>query len=80
MFTTYYVINYIYTIDDIVQSKISSKAYDNIEEAEDELRQNGFIDMRDLNWYNTFSTDERLCVEAHIYLTTSKYSDYMVLK
>ena len=30
MFPTYYVINYIYTIDDIVQSKISSKAYDNI--------------------------------------------------
>lgn len=80
MFPTYYVINYIYKVNDVVQSEKLSRVYDNIEKAENELRQNGFIDLGDRNWYNSLNTGGISCVEAHIYTTTSKYNDYMIVK
>lgn len=80
MFPTYYIINYVYKVNDVVQSEKLSRVYDNIEKAENELRQNGFIDLGDRNWYNSLNTGGISCVEAHIYTTTSKYNDYMIVK
>lgn len=80
MFPTYYVINYIYKVNDVIQSEKLSEVYNSIEEAEDELRQNGFIDLGDRSWYNSLNTGGISCVEAHIHITTSKYSDYMIIK
>lgn len=80
MFPTYYVINYVHKVDDVVQSEKLSRVYDNIEEAENELKQNGFIDLGDGDWYNSLNTGGISCVEAHIHITTSKYSDYMIVK
>ena len=80
MFPTYYIINYVYKVNDVVQSEKLSRVYDNIEKAENELRQNGFIDLGDRNWYNSLNTGGISCVEAHIYTTTSKYSDYMIVR
>lgn len=80
MFPTYYVINYVYKVNDIIQSEKLSEVYDNIEEAENELRKNGFIDLGDRNWYNSLNTGGISCVEAYIYTTTSKYSYYIIVK
>ena len=68
MFPTYYVINYVYKVNDIIQSEKLSEVYDNIEEAENELRKNGFIDLGDRNWYNSLNTGGISCVEAYIYI------------
>lgn len=80
MFPTYYVISYVYKVNDVVQSETLSEVYDSIEEAENELKQNGFTDLGDRDWYNSLNTGGISCVEAHIYTTNSKYSYYMIVK
>ena len=80
MFPTYYVINYIYKVNDVVQSEKLSKVYSSEKEAENELKQNGFTDLGDRDWYNSLNTGGISCVEAHIYTTTSKYNDYMIVR
>lgn len=81
MFPTYYAVKYVLKVKGkTIRSIKTSMRYNRLEEVEDRLKDIGFIEKHEKYWIRKTKDDKKSYVEAHIYTTTSKYNDYMIVK
>ena len=75
MFPTYYAVKYVFKVEGkTIRSIKTSMRYDKLKEAEDKLKDIGFIEEHKRYWIRKVKNNKNSYVEAHIYSTRFRYN------
>lgn len=79
MFPTYYAVKYVLKVEGkTVRSIKTSMRYNKLKEAENKLKDIGFVEKDGKYWVRKTKDDKKSYVEAHIYTTTFKYNPCII--